>query len=644
MPDYRAVILAALPVEFTAVCAHLTDLRQRTHKGTVYDIGDFSANGRTWEVLVVEVGAGNDGAAFEAERAISYLSPSVALFIGVAGGIKDAGMGDVVAATKVYGYESGKAKQKFLPRPDVGESSYALEQRAKAIARTPDWHARIKGDMSAPPPQAFVGPIAAGEKVVASVRSDVFRFLKTNYGDALAVEMEGRGFLTATRANHPVLALVVRGISDLISNKTASSDIAWQEVASRHASAFAFEILARFDPGDMGGRSPQDASTASSEVGTVKIGGSVHDSLIVTGNRNTIFMESRRDGGKESPVQSGLPASPEIFLGRDDDLAALKARIGLGSGREESGPLQVLAALRGWPGIGKTALATIFAKDNEIKATFPDGVLWASLGQTPKLIQKMAEWGRALGSDEILRAPSLENATERLAALLSRRRLLMVVDDVWAVEHIEPFKRARGKDCALLLTTRLPLVAHGLSLPDNAIYTIPSLTEARAVELLERLAPSVVTAHSEECHQLAREVGCLPLALHVAGRLLNEEAALGWSVTDLLQSLKAGQALIEAKAPADLMDLEKETIPMVAALLRKSTDRLDDEAKACFAYLGAFPPEPNTFDLNALMSVWQTEDPKPIVRKLRSYGLLEPVGDRFQIHALLFKHARELLA
>ncbi|MDX2043792.1 MAG: NB-ARC domain-containing protein [Acidobacteriota bacterium] len=644
MPDFRAVILTALPVEFAAVCAHLTGLRQRTYKGTVYDIGDFSADGRTWEVLVAEVGAGNDGAAFEAERAISYLSPSVALFIGVAGGIKDAGMSDVVAATKVYGYESGKAKQKFLPRPDVGESSYPLEQRARAIARTSDWCARVKGEIVNPPPHALVGPIAAGEKVVASVRSDVFRFLKTNYGDALAVEMEGRGFLTATRANHPVLALVVRGISDLISNKTASSDIAWQEVASRHASAFAFEILAKLDLTDVSKPSQPNASDLPNESRSVKIGGAVQHSIINTGDHNTFLLEGRRDEKKDSPVQSGLPASPEIFLGRDDDLAALKARIGLGSEREASGPLQVLTALRGWPGIGKTAMATIFAKDNEIKAAFPDGVLWASLGQAPKLIQKMAEWGRALGSDEILRAPSLENATERLTALLSRRRLLLVIDDVWAVEHIEPFKRARGKDCALLLTTRLPLVAHGLSLPDNAIYTLPSLTEARAVELLERLAPSVVAMHSNECHQLAREVGCLPLALHVAGRLLNEEAGLGWSVTDLLQSLKAGQALIEAKAPADLMDLEKETIPTVATLLRKSTDRLDDETKACFAYLGAFPPEPNTFDLSALRSVWQTEDPKPIVHKLRSYGLLEPVGDRFQIHALLFKHARELLA
>ena len=82
-----AVILTALPVEYRAVRAHLSNVQEKVHpSGTVYETGDFTPkDGQRWTVSIGEIGAGNEGAALEAERAINYFEAKVALFVGVAG-------------------------------------------------------------------------------------------------------------------------------------------------------------------------------------------------------------------------------------------------------------------------------------------------------------------------------------------------------------------------------------------------------------------------------------------------------------------------------------------------------------------------------------------------------------------------------
>jgi nucleoside phosphorylase len=239
-----AVILTALAVEQATVVVHLENLQEVVHEaGTVYRVGSFTSSTTDWTVATAQIGAGNAGAAFEAERAVRQFDPEVTLFVGVAGGIKDVALGDVVAATDVYGYHSGKAGDTFTARPNVGTSSYALVQRAQIESQSGDWLAR-RGQRDGEP-AVVVAPIAAGEQVVASTRSETYEFIRAHYDRAVAVEMEGRGFLEALHANQKVAALVVRGISDLLDAKDATDDEGWQERASDNAAAFAFEVLAK---------------------------------------------------------------------------------------------------------------------------------------------------------------------------------------------------------------------------------------------------------------------------------------------------------------------------------------------------------------------------------------------------------------
>lgn len=344
------------------------------------------------------------------------------------------------------------------------------------------------------------------------------------------------------------------------------------------------------------------------------------------------LLEGRRQQAGSSPWL------PSLVKGREKALRDLKGRLI----REEKTPGQVLTVMRGWPGVGKTTLAATLAHDGEVGAAFPDGVLWVSLGTAPDVLSLLAAWGREMDFD-MADARSVEEASHRLAAVLRTKRMLLIVDDVWQQEQGRPFL-VGGPGCATLLTTRDGGVAQALAPTAADIYLLPVLEEKAAMEVLHALAPTVAARHREECRELCRELETLPLALQVAGRLLNEEAAFGMGVTLLLTELRTGTAILKAKAPADRGDLANQTTPTVAVLFAKSTDRLSDEDRRYFALLAPFVPKPATFSLKALKLVWGLPDPEPVLRTLVRRGLVEPVGEgRFWMHALVVTHALSLL-
>jgi|GEM_PF-5174984 len=138
-PRRRVAIVTALQLECTAVTAMLGSTESARFENSVYERGVFVTPHETWDVIVAEFGPGNVSSAIQTERILRGTGAELVLLIGVAGGVKDVKLGDVVAATKVHAYEGGSDGKRFLPRPDLGRCSERLEQEARATSRRTEW-------------------------------------------------------------------------------------------------------------------------------------------------------------------------------------------------------------------------------------------------------------------------------------------------------------------------------------------------------------------------------------------------------------------------------------------------------------------------------------------------------------------------
>ncbi|MBL0182508.1 MAG: 5'-methylthioadenosine/S-adenosylhomocysteine nucleosidase [Chitinophagaceae bacterium] len=246
------VILTALPLEQDAIVSKLSgvDIYEHPESRTQYKIGYCLSKGSRLKIVVGRSNQTNVNAAIETERMIQHFDPSHILFVGVAGGLKDVTIGDIVIGADVYGYERAKVTNEFLSRPKFAFSSYDLEMKAVDFSNSLEWKTKsvsIANQKFQKQVEVFSGTIASGEKVIASTESDLFKFIKSHISHALAVEMEGLGFLEACRHYPSIKSLIIRGISDLVDGKNIADKDGSQQYAANNAAEFLFGLLDYLD-------------------------------------------------------------------------------------------------------------------------------------------------------------------------------------------------------------------------------------------------------------------------------------------------------------------------------------------------------------------------------------------------------------
>lgn len=237
----KLLILTPIPVEHEAVMAHLTERTEEIVGGSRYVKGNFEGRHHRFEVVVQQTGSGDSTIALATQKAVRLFSPVAVLLVGVAGGVKDVSIGDVVVGTKYYGYEHAKESDSGTKaRPFAGTYSKPLRAMAESVGANRDWWRRLPDGQL---PNVVFGAIASGNKVLASTESPLYRLLMDSYNDTTAIEKEAAGFGEAMGDYPTIHAINIRGISDLLDGKSQAEAAGSQPLAARHAAAFAFELI-----------------------------------------------------------------------------------------------------------------------------------------------------------------------------------------------------------------------------------------------------------------------------------------------------------------------------------------------------------------------------------------------------------------
>ncbi len=273
-----------------------------------------------------------------------------------------------------------------------------------------------------------------------------------------------------------------------------------------------------------------------------------------------------------------------------------------------------LTALQGLPGIGKTALALNVIHAEQVIATFPDGQFWIALGPQPDLRLILVQLIEALGGSAEKLTP--DQSTALLNALLAGKRLLLVLDDVWQTDHARPFLEGCALPTRVLFTTRHAQLADDLNADTRAVWTLAAQPSLAVLAVAGTHAQAAVDADTEAARTLAERVGHLPLALEVAGRYLNSLARADGprrAITTLLAELDQEESRVLRLRAADPRPGLDDAQPSLEAVLALSYQHHlpDAESRRAFRTLAVFGAQPRSFDLPALLAVWQGSGPQP---------------------------------
>src|SRR5262249_40946539 len=155
------------------------------------------------------------------------------------------------------------------------------------------------------------------------------------------------------------------------------------------------------------------------------------------------------------------------------------------------------------------------------RRAFADGIVWLTAGQEATkldLLNNINRVGRFF-EDDIQQYVDEVSARARLPKVLADKVSLIVLDDVWFSQQVEPFVNALGPRCRLLITTRDGGLVTDFGAQEHRVDV---LGDEEALVLLADWSQQERETLPVDLRSVADECGNLPLALALSGAMARD--------------------------------------------------------------------------------------------------------------------------
>ena len=327
-----------------------------------------------------------------------------------------------------------------------------------------------------------------------------------------------------------------------------------------------------------------------------------------------------------------LPAGIWHFTGRKAELDLLTAA--LERSQFPGNDAQVILAITGTAGVGKTALAVHWARQHA--GRFPDGQLYADLrgfdpaGRPEDTATVLRRLLAGLGVPPPRIPAETDGQIGLYRSMLAGKRMLIVLDNARDSDQVRPLVSGTA-GCPVLVTSRNLLA--GLIALDGALpVPVELLTEQGAYDLLAlRLEASRMAREPQEAAELITLCARLPLALNIAAAHAVTHPALSLrALCDMLRDARQRLELLSAEpGHADL-----------SAVFSASYDSVSPPAARLFRLLGTHPGPDVSLQAAASIAALPADQARRALDELTRANLVtEQLPGRYRQHDLLRAYA-----